>query len=87
MLRYAALLLTLLVALPTIAQAASIATFAPPIAWSLPGTQKLAIADKPDGGPGGKAWAEVTYSPGAFGNFRSPQPLSLPPGTLLKVWV
>jgi hypothetical protein len=87
MIRQALVSFALLVVVMTTSQAAPIATFAPPIAWSFPGSQKLVVADKPDGGPDGKAWTEVTYAPGAYANLHAPQPLSLPPGTLLKVWV
>ena len=69
------------------AHAAPIATFTPPLTWSYPGQPKLGLTEKPDGGPGGQTWTEVSYSAGAYANFRAPQPLALPPGALLKVWV
>ena len=67
--------------------AAPIATFAPPMAWSFGGPQKLQVTDKPDGGPQGQAWTEIGYAPGTYANFRAEKPLALPPGALLKVWV
>ncbi len=85
MTRYA-LPLALLLASAT-AYTAPIATFTPPVVWSYPGQPKLAMTEKPDGGPGGQAWTEVGYSAGAYANFRSPQSLALPPGALLKVWI
>lgn len=77
----------LLVAAAAHGSPAPIAAFSPPLNWSLPAQTKLTMTEKPDGGPGGQAFTEVGYSAGAYANFRAPQPLSLPPGALLKVWI